>query len=203
MKYKYYFAIACPFCYLGNPRIFAMEKEFGIKWELKPYSLEGSGGPSSFEPNYEKYIRLDLQRLADYYKLPIEFDNRDRNIDTTPSLEFFFIANELGKGKKYLLKTAHAYWALNKDISKPEVLTEIATSIGLERKDFEHKFGDSGLKELLKRSTEEGDSEGVFGVPSLFIGDELFWGQDRLELVRFKLQQTMRESGLGISTGVH
>lgn len=191
MKFKYYFGIASPFSYLGNPRIFDMEKELGITWELKPYAIKEPGGPDDLDPNHRKYMRVDLQRLSEFYNLPIKFDKK-KVPNGRPSLEFFFIANDFGKGREYILAASHAFWALSKDIDDPDILAQIALSVGLNEKEYKKNYEGSALKELLKRSIEEGDAEGIFGVPSLIIDDEIFWGQDRIHLARAKLNKILK-----------
>ena len=74
-----------------------------------------------------------------------------------------------------------ANYAGQKDISEDATLSAILTGLGV----------DAGLalaaanapenKEALKRQTEEAGSRGLFGAPSFTVGDELFWGNDRLE----------------------
>ena len=191
MKLKYYFSTTSPFCYTGNQRIFDMEKEFGFKWELKPYAIEKPTDASPPDPNEMKNMRVDIQRLTDYYKLPLLFPKKppkDRS-----HLECFFIANDKGKGKEYLMAANRVYWGEGKDIGELDVLMEIAKSIGLDEKDFKDKYGNQSLKERLKKSTDEGNADRVFGVPTLFIEDEIFWGQDRLDFARRKLESVMKK----------
>ena len=191
MNLKYYFSTTSPFCYVGNKRIFDMEKEFGFKWELKPYAIEKPTDASPPDPNEMKYIQADIKRLINYYKLPLSFPKgppKDRF-----HLECFFIANDKGKGKEYFLAANRAYWGEGKEIGELDVLSEIAKSIGLDEIDFKSKYGDSSLKERLKKSTDEGNADGVFGVPTLFIKNEIFWGQDRLDFARRKLESVMKK----------
>ena len=66
-------------------------------------------------------------------------------------------------------------------------------SLLLDEKDFKDRYADHSLKERLKKSTDEGNADGVFGVPTLFIEDEIFGGQDRLDFVRRKLESIMKK----------
>ncbi|MBI5376183.1 MAG: 2-hydroxychromene-2-carboxylate isomerase [Candidatus Schekmanbacteria bacterium] len=191
MKLQYYFSTTSPFCYYGNKRIFDMEKEFGIKWELKPYVIEQPADSSPPDPKELKHMTADIRRLAGYYKLELTFPKGPPK--GSLHKECFFIANDAGKGKKYLIATNHAFWGKGIDISEINVLADIAKSIGLDEKEFREKSGDPSLKERLKKSTEEGNADGVFGVPTLIVGNELFWGQDRLELVRAELAKVFKK----------
>lgn len=73
-----------------------------------------------------------------------------------------------------------ANFARNQDISNPETLVEILTDMGLNPHDvFERANGVEGAS--LRQQTETAIEQGVFGAPSFQVGDELFWGNDRLE----------------------
>ncbi len=189
MKLKYYFSTTSPFCYTGNQRIFDMEKDFGFKWELKPYAIAKPTDASPPDPSEMKYLQTDIKRLITYYQLPLLFPKKPPK--NRSHLECFFIASDKGKGKEYLLAANRFYWGEGKDIGELDVLLEIAKSIGLDGKDFKDKYEDPGLKERLKISTDEGNADGVFGVPTLFIEDEIFWGQDRLDFAHRKLGRAL------------
>lgn len=190
MKLEYYFSVTSPFCYIGNQRIFDIERQYNIKWELKPYAIETSSGTPLFDPNEMRYLKKDIQLLAEYYKLPLVLPKKQPK-DRLP-LECFFIANDAGKGKEYIVDVTNAYWAKGKDIGEIDLLAKIAKSIGIDETDFRKKSSDQNLKERLKKSTEEGNSSGVFGVPTLLIEDEIFWGQDRIDFAKMKLEKTIK-----------
>ncbi len=57
----------------------------------------------------------------------------------------------------------------------------VATRVGLDPRAVERALGDPGIKATLRTATDAAYERGVFGVPTLAVGDELFWGDDRLE----------------------
>ena len=74
-----------------------------------------------------------------------------------------------------------AVWAEERDIAEDEVVREILAAAG-----FDPALADRGLLtavETLERNTDEALRRGVFGAPSYVVGDEVFWGQDRLPLL--------------------
>jgi 2-hydroxychromene-2-carboxylate isomerase len=74
-----------------------------------------------------------------------------------------------------------ANYAEQKDISDDETLTAILDGLGVDPSAALAAANAPDNKEALKRQTEEAASRGLFGAPSFTVGDELFWGNDRLE----------------------
>jgi 2-hydroxychromene-2-carboxylate isomerase len=81
-----------------------------------------------------------------------------------------------------------AYWSEDRDISDGAVLEELANDVGLDGAALVAKASDETLKRALREATDEAARRGVFGAPSFFVGDLLFWGQDRLEMVEKALR---------------
>jgi 2-hydroxychromene-2-carboxylate isomerase len=74
-----------------------------------------------------------------------------------------------------------ANFAQQKDISDDAVLAGILTGLGIDPADAAEEASTAENKAALKAQTEAAQAKGIFGAPSLTIGDELFWGNDRLE----------------------
>lgn len=72
------------------------------------------------------------------------------------------------------------------------MLRELLSGAGLDPAAVLGRARSSELEERLARETEAAVARGVFGVPTLFVGDEMFWGNDRFELVRFYAQKAAR-----------
>jgi len=70
-----------------------------------------------------------------------------------------------------------------KDISKPDVLADLLTSAGLDAEYYLQAIQTDEVKDHLKANTQEAADRGAFGAPTFFVGDEMFFGQDRLHFV--------------------
>ena len=81
-----------------------------------------------------------------------------------------------------------AYWGDDRDIAREEVLADIAAKAGLERQRFFAAIEASECKARLRANTDELIARGGFGSPTLFIGNSMFFGNDRLPLVRAALE---------------
>jgi 2-hydroxychromene-2-carboxylate isomerase len=71
---------------------------------------------------------------------------------------------------------------------------EIAVELGLDREEFSVGMASPAVKERLKANTEKAVERGAFGVPTFFVGEEMFWGQDRLDFVRREVERVLSES---------
>jgi 2-hydroxychromene-2-carboxylate isomerase len=69
-----------------------------------------------------------------------------------------------------------------RDLSEPAEVLEAARRVGLDPDWVERRIADPEIKQRLRAATDEAHARGVFGVPTLAIGDRLFWGDDQLEL---------------------
>ena len=98
-----------------------------------------------------------------------------------------FAALEQGKLVPYATAAFEAYWGRDLDISHDEVMAEIAEQAGLERQRFFATIETPACKARLRASTDELIARGGFGSPTLFVGDKMFFGNDRLPLVRAAL----------------
>jgi 2-hydroxychromene-2-carboxylate isomerase len=76
-----------------------------------------------------------------------------------------------------------AYWANDQNIGDAEVLAAVASGAGLDGPRLVARSEEAAIKERLKANTDEAIDRGVFGAPAFFVGDQLFWGNDRLEFV--------------------
>jgi 2-hydroxychromene-2-carboxylate isomerase len=84
-----------------------------------------------------------------------------------------------------------AYWADDEDIGQREVLARALADVGLDAGEVLARAESAEIKDELRRRTDEAIARGVFGVPTFFVGDELFWGQDRMDMVEETLGGTV------------
>jgi 2-hydroxychromene-2-carboxylate isomerase len=80
-----------------------------------------------------------------------------------------------------------AYFAQDRDISQDEVLGDLCNGVGIDVKDFLEGITQPSIKEQLKANTDEAIARGAFGVPTFFVGEDMYFGNDRLALVKAAL----------------
>jgi 2-hydroxychromene-2-carboxylate isomerase len=129
------------------------------------------------------YITRDLVRVAEHEKVnlkpPATFP-----IDGLSTLRAAIVAEERGVFDRYHRAAFRAAWSEQRDVSNRAVAAALlAEAIGSTAAEAEAAMADSAVKTKLRENTERAAARGVFGVPTFFVGDEMFWGHDRMDYV--------------------
>jgi 2-hydroxychromene-2-carboxylate isomerase len=139
-------------------------------------------------PRKQAYMLQDLADWARLYGLTIVFPPKIFPVNSVKCMRGAFAALEQGKLVPYATAAFEAYWGRDLDISRDDVMAEIAAQAGLERQHFFAAIETPACKARLRASTDELIARGGFGSPTLFVGDKMFFGNDRLPLVRAALE---------------
>jgi 2-hydroxychromene-2-carboxylate isomerase len=91
------------------------------------------------------------------------------------------VAEELGLQREFALAAFRKAFVESRLLSDVDNVLAAASDAGLDPAQIEEGIGRSEIKDLLKRNTDEARERGVAGIPTMAIGDELFWGDDHLE----------------------
>jgi len=111
-------------------------------------------------------------------------------INSVKAMRGAFYAQEQGLLVAYSRTVFETYWGSdNPDISSDEVLADICKKAGLDTAGFFHAVAGQHYKDLLRQNTDELIERGGYGSPTVFInGDDMYFGNDRLPLVEFRLK---------------
>ncbi len=104
-----------------------------------------------------------------------------------------FAAESAGLLAPYVKAVMWEEWAEGRDIGQTEVLLDIASRIGLDGDVVEQALNDASNADRLSANWAEASGLGVIGVPTFIVGEEIFWGNDRLDFVEEHL------AGLGLT----
>jgi 2-hydroxychromene-2-carboxylate isomerase len=131
--------------------------------------------------------KRDLARWAEKYNLPFRFPS-EFPIKTSRALRGALAMRQLGLEMPYVDAIFEAYWE-NDDasIQTYDGLRPIVEGLGVAHEHFETLCESDEIRDQLIESTNRGLKRGVFGAPSMFVGDELFWGKDRMEFIEDEL----------------
>jgi 2-hydroxychromene-2-carboxylate isomerase len=129
----------------------------------------------------------DLGDWARLYGLTIVFPPTVFPVNSVKCMRGAFTALDEGKLVPYATAAFEAYWGSDRDIAREEVLADIANRAGLERQRFFAGIETDSCKARLRANTDELIARGGFGSPTLFVGPSMFFGNDRLPLVRAAL----------------
>jgi 2-hydroxychromene-2-carboxylate isomerase len=99
------------------------------------------------------------------------------------------VAKDAGRFREFHYPAYRARWAEARDISDPEVVRGLLGGAALDADAALERAQSEELRERLDAESRAAIERGVFGAPTLFVGDEMFWGNDRFELVRYYIQK--------------
>jgi 2-hydroxychromene-2-carboxylate isomerase len=145
------------------------------------FKATGNQSPVAI-PSKGRYVLQDFGRFAKRYGVPLAF-NPYFPINTLTLMRGAAGYLDSDKFQPYLQAVFEAIWVRQQNLGKPEVVAEVLNAAGLDVAEFERLIGDEAVKQQLKDNTEEAVRRGVFGAPTFFVGDEMFFGQDRLDFV--------------------
>ncbi|HEY5682038.1 MAG TPA: 2-hydroxychromene-2-carboxylate isomerase [Pseudomonadales bacterium] len=133
-------------------------------------------------PNKARWIAGDLQRFARRYGVTLN-PNPHGIINILPADRAAALAEKEGAVEQLMATAYPAMWVDGRDLSDPEVLGEVIAAAGLDASRYLAAIETDEVKNLLKQNTQEAADRGAFGAPTFFVGDEMFFGQDRLDFV--------------------
>jgi 2-hydroxychromene-2-carboxylate isomerase len=127
--------------------------------------------------------KTDLMRWAKRYNLPFRMPTKFP-MKTSPALRGALAMRRIGKEWEFMERILAAYWEKN-DASVGELsgLRPIAAELRVDQADFEKLVESDEIRNELIAETDRGLERGVFGVPTFFVGDEMFWGKDPMEFI--------------------
>ncbi|WP_339666431.1 2-hydroxychromene-2-carboxylate isomerase [uncultured Pseudomonas sp.] len=184
---EFYFDVGSPASYLAWTQLNALAERTGASIELKPILLggvfmaTGNSSPATV-PAKGAYSRIDMQRYAERYGVTLN-QNPFFPINTLHLMRGATAYQGTADFERYLTTVFNAMWIDELDMGQPEVVGKVMTKGGFDPAEVMAKASDPAVKEQLKKATEEAVSRGVFGAPTFFVGDDMFFGQDRLEWV--------------------
>ncbi len=140
-------------------------------------------------PRKRANLANDLRQWAEFCGAefhPSRGERKDPRLLSQAAL----VAKDEGRFREYHFPAFRARWAEAKDISDPEVVRALLAGAGLDAEAALERAQSDELRERLDADSRAAVERGVFGAPTLFVGDEMFWGNDRLELARFYIQKS-------------
>jgi 2-hydroxychromene-2-carboxylate isomerase len=145
------------------------------------FKLAGRSSWSLGDPERRRAGIAEVQRRAAAYGLPAV-----RWPEPWPSNYLFAMractyAFAQGRGHEFTLAAFRAAFQRGHDLGVPEHVLAVAAEVGLDPRAVEQATADPAVKAALRAATEDAHRRGVFGVPTVAVGGELFWGDDRLE----------------------
>lgn len=186
---EFFFDFGSPAAYLAYTQLPGIAARAGAQIVWRPFLLGGvfkaTGNASPVTvPAKGKWMMGDLARHAKRYGAPFSMPP-GFPINTLPLMRGA-VGIQLRHPRLFPVYVDMVYKAMfvaSRDLRDPVVIAEAVQGIGMAPADFEALIGDPEVKQRLIAVTEEAVTRGAFGAPTYFVGDQMFFGQDRLEFV--------------------
>lgn len=196
-RLDFYFDCSSPWTYLAFHAIQPLAADMAAEIVWKPILVGGVFNAvnqtvyeSRAKPNPRKqaYMLQDLAAWARLYGLDIVFPPKVFPVNSVKCMRGAFVALDEGKLVPYATAVFEAYWGNDLDIAQEAVLADVATHAGLERQRFFSGIETDSCKARLRTNTDELIARGGFGSPTIFVGDQMFFGNDRMPLIEAALE---------------
>ena len=188
---EFFFDCSSPWTYLAFHNIQPLAKELGVEIAWRPILVGGifnTVNPSVYAsretpvPLKARYMKKDLSDWARSAALTIKMPPTVFTVNSVKAMRgCIWLGNEMVPFARAVFET---YWGGDKDISQDSVLTEVCKKVGIEVEAFFAGIAEPAVKEQLRANTEEAMARGAFGSPTMFLESDMYFGNDRLPLVR-------------------
>ena len=185
---EFFFDIGSSYSYLAATQMAGVAQRTGLPVRWRPFLLgavfksTGNEMPARV-PAKAKWMLGDMERWSAHYKIPFAFPTRFPLL-TLRTQRALAAAERTGLSvEPFALALFRAYWAENQDVTGDAAISAAATSAGLDGPAIVAAIDAPETKDHLRATTDEAIKRGAFGAPSMFVGDALFWGNDRLHLL--------------------
>lgn len=193
-RVEFFFDFGSPTAYLAWTQLPQLCKQAGAQLVYRPlllggvFKATGNQSPVSI-PAKGRYMNQDIQRFAKRYGVPLQFN------PFFPINTLYLMRAAAGmqlhqpeKLESFIQAIYQAMWVDGKNTGDANVLNQVLLDAGFEPAVILGMIEESSVKEQLKENTEEAIQRGVFGAPTMFVNDQMFFGQDRLDFVREALE---------------
>nr|ART35529.1 A413 [uncultured bacterium] len=196
---EFFFDFLSPFAYLTQQKLPALAQRYGYTLRFVPIDLPraklaaGNTGPSNRQvPAKLRYLTADMNRWALRYGVPLKFPKTFASERMNKGTLF---AQDRGRVLEYVTAGFASAWGRGgEDLNDSTLLAGIARDLGWPQADFLGFIDSSEAAERFEAINLEAHGRGVFGVPTMLIGEEMWWGNDRLQFLEEFLQQQSTEA---------
>lgn len=190
---EFYFDVGSPASYLAWTQIARLAERHGAEVVYQPmllggvFKATGNASPASV-PAKGRYTRIDFERFARRYEVPFA-QNPFFPINTMQLMRGAVALLDGDQFQPYVDAVFRAIWVKGQNMGDPDVVARVLGGQGFDVAGLLQQINDPAVKERLRQITERAIERGVFGAPTFFVGDEMFFGQDRLDFVEAALAE--------------
>ena len=184
---EFYYDYGSPNAYLAHVRLPDILKRTGASLKLRPmllggvFQITGNVSPAANKLKAPNSMR-DMRRYIGKYQVPFKM-NPNFPVNTLKMMRGAMVAEEEGYLERYNEAMYRAMWVDGLKMDDDAVLAQALAKGGFDAAHIARRSQEDAIKARLKSYTEDAAKRGVFGAPTFVVGEEMFFGQDRLEFV--------------------
>ena len=188
---EFYYDYGSPYSYLADTQVAAIAKRAGATLVRKPmllggvFKATGNSSPAALAQK-SRWSAFDMPMWARHYGVPFQ-RNPFFPVNTLALMRGAAAAQIDGLFERYHPAIYKAMWVDGRNLNDIAEVAEVLTAAGLDARQFGTRIQDQDAKDRLKATTDEAVARGVFGAPTSFVGDMMFFGNDRLPFVEMAL----------------
>jgi 2-hydroxychromene-2-carboxylate isomerase len=198
-RVEFYYDLVSPYSYLAYGQIGRICEENGAGLVLRPMLLGAVHKMAEIKAPIEtklkaRYQARDIRRWAEYYGVPLRFPD-PFPFRTLKTMRAAMFLRERGELEAFTDAAFAIYWQEGgapkglEEADEDAPISSVAGRVGADPEEVLEGAAIPGAKQALKDATSEAVERGVFGAPAFFVGEEMFWGNDRLHFVEAALQK--------------
>lgn len=190
---EFYFDVGSPASYLAWTQIAQLADRHDAEVVYQPmllggvFKATGNASPASV-PAKGRYTRIDFERFARRYQVPFA-QNPFFPINTMQLMRGAVALLNGDQFRPYVDAVFRAIWVEGQNMGDPDVVARVLRGQGFDVAGLLQQINDPAVKERLRQITDGAIERGLFGAPTFFVGDEMFFGQDRLDFVEAALAE--------------
>ena len=183
----FYFSIGSTYTYLSVTRINDVEKQHGVKFNWKPFSVRAIMKEMNNIPfpkdkiNKVNYMWRDIERRAEGYgffaKTPVPYPLSEFDLAN----QIAILGLDIGWGIDYIRLTYKKWFQETKEPAIEPSISEICNELNLNKDEIISLAKSEKIIDKYKSNTDSARNNKVFGSPSFIVNNEIFWGDDRME----------------------
>ena len=190
---EFYFDFGSPTAYLAHKRLGQLSTQYDLAVTYKPmllggvFKATGNNSPITIPAKGQYMMAHDLPRFAHRYGVEIN-PNPFFPINTLNLMRTAIAAERLDCATRFINAVFDAVWVQEKNMGDSAVVAAVLTEHGLDAPALLALSQDPEVKAALITNTEAAVARGIFGTPTFFMDNEMYFGQDRLDFVEEALQ---------------
>jgi 2-hydroxychromene-2-carboxylate isomerase len=189
---EFYFDYGSPYSYLADTQVEAIARRAGATLDRKPmllggvFKATGNASPMTVAQK-SKWSAFDMPMWARHYGVPFN-RNPFFPVNTLALMRGAAAAQIDGIFERYHPAMYKAMWVDGRNLNDVEEVAAVLAEAGIDAQRFGNRIQEQDVKDRLKATTDEAVARGVFGAPTMFVDDMMFFGNDRLPFVEKALK---------------